>query len=131
MIMAMIRWPIGQLILLIDWLTTPRRPSREPNRQAVVDQAVAGLALYQYKACPFCVKTRRAMRRLGVDIELRDAKRDPQWRQQLLQEGGRLQVPCLYIPGEDGQAQWLYESDDIIALLDQRVAAADSATVPG
>ncbi len=127
MIMSIIRWPIGQLILLIDWLTAPRRPQREPAQQAAVDQAVEGLALYQYKACPFCVKTRRAMRRLGIDIELRDAKHNPQWRAQLLREGGQLQVPCLYIPGEGGQAQWLYESDDIIAFLDQRVAAVHSA----
>jgi glutaredoxin len=124
MIMSLIRWPLGRLILLVDWLTAPRRPQREAAEQAAVDQAVRGLALYQYHACPFCVKTRRAMRRLGVDIELRDAKGDPQWRDQLLREGGRLQVPCLYIPADAGQAEWLYESNDIIAFLDQRVAAA-------
>lgn len=128
MIMAMIRWPIGQLILLVDWLTAPKRPAREAAQQAAVDQAVEGLALYQFQACPFCVKTRRAMRRLGVDIELRDARRDPQWREQLLAEGGRLQVPCLLIPEASGEPRWLYESDDIIGFLDRRVNEALVAT---
>ena len=62
------------------------------------------------------------MRRLGLNIELRDARGDMQWRQQLLAEGGRLQVPCLYIPQSSGDAQWLYESDDIIAYLEERFA---------
>ena len=120
MIWSLIRWPLGKLILLVDWLTAPKRPQREAEQQAAVDEATSGLALYQYQACPFCVKTRRAMRRLGVDIELRDAKGDPRWREQLLREGGQLQVPCLYIPDAD-DGRWLYESDDIIAFLDQRV----------
>ena len=120
MIWSLIRWPLGKLVLLVDWLTAPKRPQREAAQQAAVDAATDGLALYQFQACPFCVKTRRAMRRLGVDIELRDAKGDPRWREQLLREGGQLQVPCLFIPGE-GDSRWLYESDDIIAFLDQRV----------
>lgn len=122
MILDLIRWPLGQLILLVDRLTSPTPPRRDPLLQAEIDQATAGLALYQFETCPFCVKTRRAMRRLGLNIETRDARRDPQWRQQLLNEGGRLQAPCLYIPDEDGKAHWLYESNDIIAYLEQRCA---------
>jgi len=120
MILDLIRWPVGRLILLVDWLTAPKPPRREPGAQARIDQAMAGLALYQFETCPFCVKTRRAMRRLGLNIETRDARRNPRWRQQLSSEGGRLQAPCLYIPGEDGEARWLYESNDIIAYLEQR-----------
>lgn len=122
MIWNLIRWPLGQLILLVDFLTSPTPPRRDPQEQAKLDEATHGLALYQFKTCPFCVKTRRAIRRLGLNIEVRDARRDPHWRQQLLNEGGRLQVPCLYIPGESGQAQWLYESNDIIAYLEARCA---------
>lgn len=122
MIMSLIRWPLGQLILGVDALTAPRPPQRAAAEQARVDEATAGLALYQFKACPFCVKTRRAMRRLGVNIETRDAKSDPRWRAELLGDGGRLQVPCLKIPHADGSVQWLYESGDIIAFVEQRVA---------
>lgn len=122
MIWNLVRWPLGQLILLIDFLTSPRPPERAAAEQARIDAETRGMALYQFKACPFCVKTRRAMKRLGLNIELRDARGDMQWRQQLLAEGGRLQVPCLYIPQSSGDAQWLYESDDIIAYLEARFA---------
>ena len=122
MIWNLIRWPLGQLILLIDFLTSPRTPERTAEEQARIDAQTRGMALYEFKACPFCVKTRRAMKRLGLNIELRDARGDMQWRQQLLAEGGRLQVPCLYIPQSSGDAQWLYESDDIIAYLKERFA---------
>lgn len=127
MIWNLIRWPLGQLILLVDFLTSPQRPQRAPYEQAKIDQATRGMALYQFRACPFCVKTRRAMKRLGLNIELRDARHDQKWRHQLLTEGGRLQVPCLYIPGAPGEAQWLYESSDIISYLEQRFSGSEAA----
>ena len=126
MILKIVRWPLGQLILLVDLLTRPRRPQRDPVQQAAVDEAVRGYAVYQFRTCPFCVKTRRAMRRLGLDIELRDAQHDPLARGELLEHGGKVQVPCLRIPGSDGD-RWLYESDDIIAHLQERVRAAEAA----
>jgi len=125
MIWNLIRWPLGQLILLVDFLTSPRAPERAPEEQAKIDLATRDMALYQFRACPFCVKTRRAMKRLGLKIELRDARHNQQWRQQLLSEGGRLQVPCLYIPQESGEPQWLYESTDIIAYLEQRFPVSE------
>lgn len=126
MILKLVRWPLGQLILLVDFLTRPRPPARNAQQQAAVDRAVQGYAVYQFKTCPFCVKTRRAMRRLGLDIELRDAQHDPQARAELLQMGGKVQVPCLRIPGADGDT-WLYESDDIIAHLQDRVRTVEAA----
>ncbi|MCB1803160.1 MAG: glutaredoxin [Gammaproteobacteria bacterium] len=120
--MQLIRWPIGQLILLVDAATAPRRPQRDAASQARIDDAARNLALYQYRACPFCVKTRRALRRLGIEVELRDAKNDPRWRDELLAEGGRQQVPCLRIPQPDGSVRWMYESDDIIAYLERIVS---------
>lgn len=122
MIMRLIRWPLGQLILLADAVTAPEPPNRPADEQARIDAATDGLALYQFRACPFCVKTRRAMRRLGVDIELRDASDEPRWRDELLSEGGRVQVPCLRIPQPDGGTRWLYESNDVIAYLGNLVA---------
>jgi glutaredoxin len=126
-IFKLIRWPLGRLVLLIDFLTRPRPPQRPAALQQAVDAQVAGMALYQYRACPFCVKTRRAMRRQGLNIELRDAQNDPNWRDELEREGGKVQVPCLRIPNADGTAQWMYESDEIIRFLDDRVAAAEQA----
>ncbi|WP_189484249.1 glutathione S-transferase N-terminal domain-containing protein, partial [Alishewanella tabrizica] len=48
------------------------------------------------------------------------------FRSELQQQGGKVTVPCLQITpdnAETGQVQWLYESKDIIAYLQQRFAA--------
>ncbi len=117
--MTIIRWILGKIILFLDWLTSPRSPEHSPEKQAELDAQTANMAIYQYAACPFCVKTRRAIRRLGLNIELRDAKNDPQYRLELEQQGGKQQVPCLRIE-EDGAVTWMYESSDIIDYLSQR-----------
>ncbi|HSX71225.1 MAG TPA: glutaredoxin, partial [Pseudomonas sp.] len=72
--------------------------------------------------CPFCVKTRRALHRLNVPVALRDAKNDEARRQELLEQGGKVQVPCLRIE-ESGEVRWLYESKAIGAYLNERFAA--------
>lgn len=117
--MSGIRWFLGKIILFLDWLTSPRKPDHPPKKQAELDAQTANMAIYEYTACPFCIKTRRAVRRLGLNIELRDAKNDPQFRRELEQEGGKQQVPCLRIEEADG-ITWMYESSDIIRYLEQR-----------
>ncbi len=118
--MSAIRWILGKIILFIDWLTQPPHPAHTPRKQAKLDAQTEHMALYQYAACPFCVKTRRAIRRLGLNIECRDAKNNPEFRQELESQGGKQQVPCLRIEKEDGTITWMYESSDIIAYLQKR-----------
>ena len=77
------------------------------------------LSLYQYEACPFCVKVRRGMKKLGLDIELRDAK-DGKIEKELIEQGGQDQGPCLRIQKNDGSVQWMYESSDILEYLAKR-----------
>ncbi|MGB5398010.1 MAG: glutaredoxin [Gammaproteobacteria bacterium] len=115
-----IRWILGQIIIFIDWLTRPTPAVYAPEKKAELDTQTAKLALYQFKQCPFCVKTRRTVRRLGLDIETRDARNDPKWNQELISEGGKYQVPCLRIVNDDGSVEWLYESTDINQYLDKR-----------
>ena len=119
MILRAVRYILGQLIVFLDWITRPTPPKRSEQAQAAIDAQTAGLALYQFRLCPFCVKTRRAMRRLGLNIELRDARNDPQHQQRLVEQGGEYKVPCLAIT-ENGETRWMYESNDIIAYLEQR-----------
>lgn len=114
-----VRYILGQLILFIDWITRPRKPRRSESVQAQIDQETGSMALYQFRLCPFCVKTRRNMRRLGLNIETRDAMNDPQYKQQLVEQGGEYKVPCLAIE-EEGKTRWMYESSEIIAYLDKR-----------
>ncbi len=118
-----LRVGLGQLIIFIDFITRPSKKKRPAAAQAQVESAAKGLTLYQFHACPFCVKTRRTLRRLNVPVALRDAKNNEQDRQTLLEQGGKIKVPCLRIE-ENGQTTWMYESKVIIDYLDKRFAAA-------
>jgi len=122
--MTMIRLILGKLILFFNWLTTPRGVKRDPASQAGIDEQTATLKLYQYEACPFCVKVRRTIKRQSLSIETRDVKRSESAREELLAGGGNLKVPCLRIDEGEGQAQWLYESKDIIGYLESRFTAS-------
>jgi len=117
-----LRVGLGQLVILVDFLTRPAKKKRTPQAQAAVEQSAQDLTLYQFNACPFCVKTRRTLRRLNVPVALRDAKNNEQDRQTLLNEGGKIKVPCLRIE-EAGKTVWMYESKVIIDYLNQRFAA--------
>ncbi len=123
MIVKALRVGLGQLIIFIDFITRPRKQKRTAAAQASVDAAAKGLTLYQFHACPFCVKTRRTLHRLNVPVALRDAKNNEQDRQTLLEQGGKIKVPCLRIE-ENGQTTWMYESKVIIDYLNQRFSAA-------
>ena len=122
MFMKALRVGLGQLVIGIDFLTRPSKKKRDPAAQAAVNQSAQDLTLYQFHACPFCVKTRRALRRLNVPVALRDAKNNELDRQTLLNEGGRIKVPCLRIE-EGNKTVWMYESNVIIDYLDKRFGA--------
>ena len=120
--MKVIRWLLRRIILLVDSWFPPTPLKREPSAQSQVDQACAKLSLYQFEACPFCVKVRRAIKRLGLNIELRDAQNNAHFAEELLAGGGQRQVPCLRITEDNGQVRWMYESSDIVAYLESRFA---------
>lgn len=112
------------VVLLWEKLTTPKGVVRSADEQAKIDAQTRSMALYQFKTCPFCVKVRREIRRLSLNIELRDAQHDARHREDLLQGGNSLQVPCLRITDALGNSRWLYESSEINAYLHQRFATA-------
>ncbi|NYT66660.1 glutaredoxin [Alcaligenaceae bacterium] len=122
MLIKALRVGLGQLIILGDAVSRPRPQRRSPEGQAHVVEQAAKLSLYQFHACPFCVKTRRALHKLNVPMTFHDAKNNPVERERLLNEGGKVKVPCLRID-EEGQSRWLYESKDIIDYLEQRFAS--------
>lgn len=124
--MQVIRWILGRIILLINFLTLPRGVKRPAEQQAQIDMETKSLALYHYQACPFCVKVRRSLKRNSLKIESRDAKRSEQFKQELLAGGGALKVPCLRIE-EGGEVKWMYESSDIITYLESRFTEPASA----
>ena len=127
--MRIIRLILGTLILFFNWVFTPRGLKRDPEVQAQVDAQTADLTLYQYEACPFCVKVRRAMKRGSLNIETRDAKRSDSAREELLSGGGNLKVPCLRIQNQSGAVEWMYESSEIISYLERRFDPTAHTTV--
>jgi len=121
MLLRLVRAILGPILLFIERVTSPKPMLRDPQSQTRVDQETGHLALYQFETCPFCIKVRRAIRRLNLKIELRNIRSVPAFEQELIREGGQLQVPCLKISeSPQGHARWLYESDDIIAYLKER-----------
>ncbi len=112
---------LGLIIVFFDWVSRPTPIKRSAEQQNKVQEAVSGLSLYQLYACPFCVKTRRAIHRLNVEIDARDINKNADYRTQLEQGGGRIKVPCLRIE-KDNEIQWMYESNDIIKYLEAATA---------
>lgn len=129
--MAVIRFVLGRIILFLNWLFSPRSIQRDAQAQALVDAQTAGLKLYHYAACPFCVKVRRAMKRQALDIETRDVKRASDAKEELLAGGGVLKVPCLRIEQASGEVRWMYESTDIVTYLERRFAPGAEAQAEG
>jgi len=124
MIMSLIRWPIGRFILLINFIFSPTSPKRTVEEQTKVDAKTNRLSLYQLPACPFCVKVRRTIKREGLTIELRNINQKNNYKEELINQGGKRVVPCLRIEKENGEVQWLYDSNEVIVHLQGLVQAA-------
>lgn len=119
-----LRLVLTPFLLLANWLTQPKGIVRPPAAQQAVDARTRMLALYHFPTCPFCLKTRRTLRRLSLDIELRNAQHDETHHAALIAGGGKPQVPCLLITDDNGKQTWLYESDTINAYLNREFGAA-------
>ncbi len=123
MILKAIRTTLGSIILAISWLTRGRTMQRSEQEQLQINAACKSLVMYEFHLCPFCIKVRRTLHKLNLPIALRDAKNNRQYRSELEQQGGKIQVPCLRIE-EDGEVKWLYESSDINQYLYSRFGQA-------
>ncbi|RAK09401.1 glutaredoxin [Halanaerobium saccharolyticum] len=71
------------------------------------------LTLYYFPTCPYCKKVLQVIENNDLDeIELKNINQDQEAEAELIEVGGKRQVPCLFIDGEP-----LYESDEIVAWL--------------
>ena len=122
MLVKALRNGLGMLIVFANWLTLPKKIGRPAEAQQKVDEQARRLQLYQFRACPFCVKVRRHLHRLNVPVAAVEASAGTAAREVLVAQGGKKQVPCLRIEQEDGGVQWLYEASAIIAYLDEQFA---------
>lgn len=120
-----VRLMLAPVMLVWERTSRPQALVRAADAQQRVDQQTRGLVLYQFKTCPFCIRVRRVIHRLSLNIETRDAQHDEQSRDELLRGGGEIKVPCLRIAKTDGSVTWMYESADIIDYLERHFAPAD------
>jgi len=118
----LLRLTLGPLLLLWERIAAPTSIERSEKDQQRIDEETKNLSLYQFKTCPFCIKTRRTAKRLSLSIERLDAQHDSDARDALLKGGGKIKVPCLKIEESDGETRWLYNSETIIQYLEQRFA---------
>jgi glutaredoxin len=120
--MKIIRYFLGKIILFLDAVFSPAQEiHRSPAAQAAVDAETASWTLYHLMTCPFCVKVRREMRRLGITIPLKDIGTDPTAFSELMAGGKQDQAPCLKMGSE-----WMYESSDINAFLRKRFGSSNA-----
>ena len=115
--MSLIRWFIGKLILFLNLITLPKPLLRIKIDQDRIDKKTKNLTIYQFEACPFCVKVRRFIRKNSLKINLKDAKNNKTFKSELVNEGGKHKVPCLKIEKINSKTIWLYESTEIIKFL--------------
>ncbi len=124
--LKIIRLVLGGSIAFLDLITRGPKLKRSIKAQLLVENELKALSIYQFKLCPFCIKTRRALHKLNLPVKLLDAKNDAESRTTLLKQGGKIKVPCLRISEENGD-QWMYESGDIIAYLNKRFRKVEVA----
>lgn len=75
------------------------------------------LTLYVGTYCPFCKKVEHFMDENNIDsVEIKNIDDDKEAREYLIENGGKKQVPCLFIGDKP-----LYESLDIIKYLKENV----------
>lgn len=118
-----VRTVLGPILLLGEKLFPPKTLPVQQLNQAEIEKAETQLALYQFRACPFCIKVRRQSKRLGLSLETRNVLKNQDWHDELEQLGGKRKVPCLRIENEAGQTEWLYQSKAINNYLSERFIA--------
>ena len=62
------------------------------------------------------------MKRQSLSIQTLDAKRCDKSRDELVNGGGKLKVPCLRVVDAPGGKKWVHESKDTIDYLEGRFA---------
>ena len=121
-ILKLIRIILGEIILFFSAVFKPSQiQTRSPEEQSRVDEQTKALTLYKFRRCPFCVKVKRHLKRLRLNMVTRDILKHKQYEAELISGGGKRKVPCLRIE-EKGSVKWLYESSDINAYLTEHFA---------
>lgn len=82
--------------------------AQEENVQLTADMQ-SSYVLYISPSCPFCQKVLRFCEENQISLKLKNLLEEEKYRTELIEKGGKLQVPALEFAGKI-----LYESDLII-----------------
>jgi glutaredoxin len=115
-IINVVRNLLGGIIAFFDIITRGRKLKRSPEEQQRVEHALQSMSLYQFFACPFCIKTRRAMYKMNLPMTKHSVSKGSPHRDEMLEQGGKIQTPCLRIDSAEGTT-WMYDSSEIIQYL--------------
>ncbi len=116
--MQIIRFILGKIILFLNAVFVPKQiVFRSLEAQSALNEKTKGWTMYQLQTCPFCVKVRRQMKRLAIEIPFKDVAADPEAQKELMDGGKQDQVPCLRYLDSSGSVQWMYESSAINEFL--------------
>jgi len=118
-LISFLRNLVGGILVFFDVITRGTKLKRTLEAQQQVNEQAQQLRLYQFFACPFCIKTRRAIYKMNLPIEKLSASKGSPHRDDLLAGGGKIKTPCLRIENQDN-VEWLYESSEIIDYLQKR-----------
>lgn len=77
------------------------------------------LNLYYKETCPFCQRVLQMAENLGVEFNLKDIESDDAIAAELIEKGGKRQVPYLVDTDKDVA---MYESSDIIDYIRENYA---------
>ena len=91
--MQIIRFILGRIILFLDWLTSPRPNKISRTELDAIHNKVKNMTIYEFRACPFCVRVRRFMKKNNINITQRML--EEVFLTEFIDGGGKLQVPCL------------------------------------
>lgn len=73
--------------------------------------------LYHMGHCPYCKTVKKVINQLKIKMDYKDLDLHNKLRKELINGGGKQQVPCLLISEKGKSDIWLYESQAIIQFL--------------
>lgn len=87
--------------------------------------ALEPLVIFNMEGSPYCRKVREALSELDLEYVARNMPKGSPKRQELIERGGKFQVPYLVDPNSGKE---MYESDDIVAYLQAEYGSERGAT---
>lgn len=93
-------------------------PVAEQTKKSMISEGYEGFSLYYRSTCPFCRYVSAYLKSKSIVLERKNITDDKSAFNELVNSGGKRQVPCLKITN-GSQTRWLYESADIVAFFEK------------